>query len=187
MIKVQILNKQGTVTHGGQFETIQEANAWIGEVRPTGAWGKTSGVYNESQLSEQERIEAIEIFPEGDQQFFERQFQIQDQFTIVITDITEELAKQKRRVNRKKSQEFGAEFMELAVELNKDKFLAGHLSLKDLDAMDEDPKLQKIERAAWRGNIPTLKILVENYEGLYYTLEDKTFLLNHINDYLARG
>jgi len=43
--------------------------------------------------------------------------------------------------------------------------------------MDLNATLQSIERAAWRGNLTTLKGLIQSYSGSYYTADEKIALV----------
>lgn len=80
-------------------------------------------------------------------------------------------------IERKAKQDFGALFMAEVLELVDRKVLAGELSQGDLIAMESSADLMLIEKCAWRGMIDTLKGLVTNYTGIYYTQADKDYLL----------
>lgn len=90
-----------------------------------------------------------------------------------LTSRTREIAIQLRL----KKQSFGSEFLARVVELNVQKYVAGTLTLADLNQMDLDTTLQAMERAAWRGNLTTLKALIQNYNGIYYTTQEKADLV----------
>lgn len=82
---------------------------------------------------------------------------------------------------RMQKQNFGQKFLAKVVELNVAKLNASVLTLSDLTAMDADTTLQAIERHAWRGNLTTLKSLIQNYSGSYYTSADKTALVAYLD------
>jgi hypothetical protein len=86
-------------------------------------------------------------------------------------------AKQDAIASRIRKQEFGSKFLATVVEMNVVKFESAALTQNDLIAMDTDASLQAMERAAWRGNISTLKALVQSYSGIYYTTQEKTDLI----------
>lgn len=98
MFKMVIKNLQGTMIGGCVENTQQEAEALIESRKLRGDYGKVAGVYNESVLSEEEKVGAVEILPEGDQLFIERQFQIQDQFTVEQVDISAQI--EQERINK---------------------------------------------------------------------------------------
>lgn len=79
-------------------------------------------------------------------------------------------------------QNFGSKFLATVVELNVSKFVAGSLTQSDLTAMDTDASLQAMERAAWRGNLTTLKALMQAYSGSYYTAPEKAALVALIDN-----
>ena len=78
---------------------------------------------------------------------------------------------------RIKKQGFGSLFMAKVIELNVAKFSAGQLTQTDRVNMDLNATLQSIERAAWRGNLTTLKGLIQSYSGSYYTADEKIALV----------
>jgi len=99
-----------------------------------------------------------------------------------------EQAKQVAVQSRLSAQDFGATFLAQVIELNKAKYIAGVFTAQTLDQMDEDAVLQKLERSAWRGNIPTLKALIlANASHLltWYTEAEQTEMVSQINAYLG--
>jgi hypothetical protein len=97
-------------------------------------------------------------------------------------------AKQDAVLSRIKAQEFGSKFLAEVIELNKSKYIAGVFTVQTLDDMDEDLVLQKIERSAWRGNIPTLKgLILANSAHLetWYTSTEQEDMILKINTWLG--
>ena len=67
MFEVRVKNLQGIQTHGGIFDTEQEAQSWVSSIllKPSMPWGKVHGSYLESELSEAEmatKTGIIEIY-----------------------------------------------------------------------------------------------------------------------------
>ena len=97
-------------------------------------------------------------------------------------------AKSDAVLSRIKAQEFGSKFLAEVIELNKSKYIAGTFTVQTLDEMDEDLVLQKIERSAWRGNIPTLKgLILANSAHLetWYTSTEQGDMILKINTWLG--
>lgn len=97
-------------------------------------------------------------------------------------------AKSDAVLSRIKAQEFGSKFLAEVIELNKTKYIAGTFTVQTLDDMDEDLVLQKIERSAWRGNIPTLKgLMLANSAHLetWYTADEQLQMITKINTWLG--
>jgi len=165
MQKVTI-NSQKQGQYWLEFQTLAEAEAYKAECEANQKWGKNA--YTEI-------IPATETEPE-------QTIDHPAEYTITIEDITAEVEKERKLQDRIKKQEFGAKFMAEVLELVDRKVLAGELSQGDLIAMESDADLMLIEKCAWRGMIDTMKTLVSNYSGPYYTQGDKDFLLSFIND-----
>lgn len=160
------------------FETLVEAQSYEAQCLASEKWGKAA--YTEIIPAKEAVLDenGVEIEPAIPEQIIEHPAE----YTIEIVDITEEIEKERKLQDRIKKQEFGAKFMAEVLELIDRKVLAGELSPADLIAMETSADLMLIEKCAWRGMIDTLKGLVENYSGSYYTQQDKDFLLSLINN-----
>jgi len=89
MIKVVIKNLQGIQTHGAQFSTQGEVDAWILVQKEQHSWGKPTGEYPLSQLSEAELSTEISRRTESEAgPLLEPLVTIPDQFIVEQTDIT---------------------------------------------------------------------------------------------------
>jgi hypothetical protein len=66
MFEVKVKNLQGIQTHGGIFDTEQEAQSWIDSVKnkPSAPWGKLERIIPVSECSQEELDRALEIIPE---------------------------------------------------------------------------------------------------------------------------
>lgn len=163
MQKVTI-NSQKQGQYWLEFQTLAEAEAYKAECIANEKWGKNA--YTEI-------IPATETEPE-------QTIDHPAEYTITIEDITAEVEKERKLQDRIKKQEFGAKFMAEVLELIDRKVAAGELSQGDLIAMESSADLMLIEKCAWRGMIDTLKGLVTNYTGIYYTQADKDYLVDLI-------
>lgn len=103
------------------------------------------------------------------------------EYTIEITDVTEEVEAEKKVSVKLAKQAFGSLFMAQVLVLNDKKLASGELSEADLLAMESDAALMMIEKCAWRGMLDTLSIMVDAYSGPYYTQQDKAYLLDLID------
>lgn len=182
MFKMEIKNLQGTMIGGAIEETEAKLIEYYNEQKAKGHLGKVSGYYPAHLLNDAEKAQALDINNEG----FEALFLIPDQFTYTIEPYDNPYAEAMEDRLRAKDQNFGSIFMSKVVNLNSKKFKNDQLSIKDLNDMDGDAMLLKIERAAWRGDVKALKMLVENYSGPYYSAEDKTYLVGLVNGYLVK-
>ena len=175
MIKVNI-KKQNHITNWAQFESLAAAQPWIDDCIAINAWGKAA--YTEIIPAKDAVLDenGVEIEPAVPEQIIDHPAE----YTITIEDITEEVEKERKLQDRIKKQEFGAKFMAEVLELIDRKVAAGELSQGDLIAMESSADLMLIEKVAWRGMIDTLKGLVTNYAGIYYTQADKDYLIDLI-------
>jgi hypothetical protein len=62
--KVEVKNLQGVVTHGGEFKTINDAQAWITSKINSNDWGKEERIIPKSECSPEELLLVMETYPE---------------------------------------------------------------------------------------------------------------------------
>jgi hypothetical protein len=170
----------------GVFDTQELADAWLSEGIANNWWGKPERWLKEMDFTTETVEQALEsrlVTPEVGEAYTEYKFA--SEYTTETVDISAEVAAEVSLSKRLSDQQFGSLFLAKVVELNKAKYIAGSLTLQDLDDMDSDAVLQKLERAAWRGDVKKLKVLVSSYSGTYYSAEEKAMLLGVINNYLG--
>jgi len=149
---------------------------WYAKKNLGGSWSASAANFQDSfpvVTSKEIVICEILVFDEANQQWIEDS-------TLEAT-YNENKAKQDTINLRIRKQQFGAEFMAKVIELNVSKVIAGTLTPSDLAAMDLDSSLQAMERSAWRGNLTTLKSLMQAYVGAYYTPSEITDLVAFID------
>jgi hypothetical protein len=101
MIQVIIKNLQNEITHGAEFETIELAQNWINEVKPSGAWGKIERVVQDTLLnpvSDEDKAKAIlveDVIGFNDEII--KQYTLPQEFTIEIEDLTVQLQLEKEK------------------------------------------------------------------------------------------
>lgn len=110
--KVEVKNLNGELTHGAEFETQELAQAWISEQENDGSWGKLERVIPKAQASDEELNEMLlEEIPAEFEGFGDDglplevepvKVKLKRTFSVEIKDISEEIAAQKEKENRKK-------------------------------------------------------------------------------------
>lgn len=154
MIKVSI-TRQGVITNEAQFPNQAEAEAWFNEVAATGAFGKLAGQYMLSQLSEAEL--ATEISRVTEQEILgqivpliQPLITIPDQFAVSYTDISAEVAHQRKIAKYAARIAFAQQLMAEISATNTDKYESQEMSLAQLIAAEE--KLAKVQRLLLNGS-----------------------------------
>jgi hypothetical protein len=183
MIKKYIKNLKGELTHGGQFETQAECDAWIASCRENHAWGKPAGLYPESQLTIEEKASGA-IVPLQSEFEIEVVYQIPDQF-VIADPSAEELAQELAAKEKKESVEalnLGMDIIADIRTLNKAKLLAGTLTLNELFA---DQNVALIERLLWLGSLTTAKGLIQGL-AVFYSAEEKAPIIAKIDAHNAK-
>lgn len=94
MFKIEVINKLGQAFYN-EKETRAELDAWLEKEKIKKSFGKIAGIYQESQLRQDELVGAVEIIPGENEIHSEKIYQIQDQFTYEITDITSQVEQEK--------------------------------------------------------------------------------------------
>lgn len=98
-------------------------------------------------------------------------------YSLEIKDVTGELLNESLLIADNKKQFLGSKIISLIKQINIQK----NLSPKEIFEILKDPDLLVIERLAWTGSISLLKIAINEYQGSFYTKEDKQYLLENIN------
>lgn len=175
MFKVVIKNLEGTQTHGGEFATLEQAQAWIDVVTPTGAWGTPEQtVVTPAVLDE----EGVEISPEVINV-------IPATFIIEITDITEQVQKEKKIKKYEGRIAFAQRLMAEISAANSDKYDGQELTLEQLQSAEE--KLAKVQRLLLNGStgLALAEIVAIESTLTEYSQEYKEELKAKIQAYLA--
>ena len=182
MIKVDIL-KHGVVTNSAQFETQPQVDAWIAECTLNKAFGKPERWVHEKDLAilGEDKTLALESMESGEPESIEKVYKFAAEYTISQSDITAEVAQQKKVQDRLEKQAIGATVIAIATEINE----AKALTQVQVTALLADQTLITIERLAWSGSLELLKLAIENYVGAFYSDADKAKLLAPINAYLG--
>lgn len=176
MYKVNI-KRNNVLTNVGQFESLEEANAWLLECKNNRSFGKPAGYYSEFELTKEEKKTATEI-KESTEFIPYKQYLIPDQFQIETMDITEETNRQKKVQKGINRQSKGMQILACVFAINE----AKDLSLEEFNNFLNDQKLQRIERLLINGSLKTAKILIESLDEKYFSLSEKQSILNELSD-----
>ena len=174
MILAKIKNKDIESTF--QFNSETELN----EKLQTNLWGKTAGLYPLSQLTPDELAQEISRVTQDElgNDLLEPMVEIPAQYTVEITDITQELAelarKEKSKIALQLSREIMAEIRDINVQKN--------MTLEQFESMMSDTILESIERRIWQGSFLTAKGMILSYQGTHFTSEEKSKIVALIDD-----
>lgn len=99
MKKVTIKNTQGQITHGAEFGTLEQAEAWIAAQIALNSWGKSERLImeNTQELTLEDINEAIEITDIVSPLGTLKQYKFPATFTVEIVDVTDQMAQEKER------------------------------------------------------------------------------------------
>jgi hypothetical protein len=99
MKKVTIKNLQGQITHGAEFQTLEQANAWIDAQKALNSWGKPERLVmeNTQELMSEDISLATEITDIVTELGTMKQYKFPATFTVEIEDITGQIAQEKER------------------------------------------------------------------------------------------
>jgi hypothetical protein len=174
MIKINI-KKNNLITHGATFENTDLSNAWIEEGRANKFWGKPSGFYPISQLTEEELFQEIsrKTTDEEGNPLFETMVEIPDQFSIEIIDITDEVNEQNKIAQALQAQDKGKNIICKVWALNESK----NISIEQTMALFNDPTLLAIERCLRNGALQSAQMMIQQLDTQFYTIEEKNKIL----------
>lgn len=162
MFKIEVINKFGQSFYN-EKETRAELEEWIAKEKINKSFGKTAGIYNESQLSQEELVGSVEIIPGENEIHNEKMYQIQDQFTYVITDITTEHNKQKKIDKKKKVKQTIWDLLDVISDIN------DSLNDNQLDALFSSAEYQKLLAAILSGESRLTKKYLNSYGKTIWT------------------
>lgn len=182
MKNVVIKNLQGDVTHSAQFESLELAQAWVTEQENLMSWGKVSGTYPLSKLNPSElltetsrqTLDSVSGMP-----LFEPLITIPAQFTVEITDISDQVALENSIKEGFKRQMLGTKILATVYAINQNK----NLTLEQFDAILDDPTLAKIERLLKNGSLSRAKLLINSLDETFFSNSEKQQILVLLTDY----
>jgi hypothetical protein len=195
MIKVSII-KNGIQTHGAQFNTQAEADAWIAEGTKQQWWGKPA--YTEVIPAKKELQEVVitpEVRDEEGNVITPAVTEMQEivvqeeviiehpaEFEVQIEDITAEVEYQKQIDKNLRRIQFGQRLMaELAASNQKD-IAAGVLTIQQV--IEAEAALATVQRLVMNGSLGLAKAALEHTEIPHLSEKKKVYFINLISEYL---
>jgi len=184
MIKVEIKNKASQQITNMNFCVDQSsALAWVAEVSPSGAFGKPQRWLKESEFTTETIAGSIEsrvIHGVGEQADV-IQYRFEDDFEIIMTDVSNELALKKRVSDRKKKREFGALISDKIAAINEVK----QLSNDQVDAFMNNSIVKNLKEHLMAGNIDTfVSRLTAADVSYFFTASEKKSVVDECNSFL---
>lgn len=181
MKRVRVLNLNNQVVPPSPVDlaTQELAEAWVAEVKPTGAFGvvaHTEVVPNTGHpayYDQQGNLLAEAVEPDT--------VEVPDAFTVEITDVTAEYAEKAAVALAKARRQAGEGVMDKVFAINMSK----NLSPQQFQALLQNPTLGAVERLLKNGSLATAKALIESMAETYYTGPEKASIISDID--LALG
>lgn len=184
MKKVSIKNLQGQETHSAKFETLEQANAWIEEQKVLKSWGKPERWVAESQIEfEGENIaNSIEMMVEPTSFGEIKLYKFASEYTIEISDVTAEIAAQKKLSDRAKKRAFGEALIDKISTINDSK----NLSIEQVDAFMGNALITALREHLWAGNISTFVSKLSSSDvSAFFTEQEKAAVISECNQFLS--
>lgn len=199
MKNIVIKRLNGEIRSQARFED-DAYQSWIDQQISKNSWGKPERWIHEMYLeSLNENINdsidtrEIEDFPAIEEVLDENNEIIQPyiparthieykfpcQYTIEVTDCTEEVQKERLVQEGIKRQNLGAQIIAKVFSINESK----ELTIEQFNAIMSDSTLERIERLLWTGSLRTAKLLIQSLDTIYYTTDEKNQILEMLTDY----
>lgn len=186
MIRIKIF-KNAVQTHGADFTSLLEAQAWIDENVASNSWGKPERWVKQSDVTEQgETLAESTAFEERETELGTAIFfKFPAQYTVETSDITSQVETQDAIQESKEAVELGAELVALIRYFNQAKLDAGTMTDAQFIAFLQDATAAQIERALWTGTFKTAKPMILAYPS-FYTADEKAQIIAKIDAFLVK-
>jgi hypothetical protein len=173
MFKVTVKNLEGIATHGQDWPTLEQVQSWIDQVKPTGAWGKPA--YTEI-------IPAV-LDEEGNEVTPEQTIEHQDEFTIEIEDISQQVAFEKEVQKNLARMQFGARLMAELATGNQAALTAGALTVQQI--IEAEAALATVQRLILNGSLGLAVGALQEAKIPHLPDSTKLAFIKKMQDYLA--
>lgn len=178
MIKVQI-KKNNIVTNQAKFNTQEEAETWYMQNKIAGVFGKQGGWYNENQLTEEQKLSAIEVAENNYNGEIVKLYKLDDEFTTEFFDITQEIEQQNKITKATKKKQYGQDVLIFINSINEDKINSGSWSSQTIENLLSDPTMTKIQRLLDFGSLEMpFSLLQATDVSAYYNTTEKNSILD---------
>jgi len=183
MIRV-IVKKQGVEKFRADCETQELAQKFISDNEAIKYFGKPERWVAESQIeAEGENIaNSIEMMVEptsfGDIKFYK----FASEYTIETSDVTAEIAAQKKVSDRAKKRAFGEALIDKISTINDSK----NLSVEQVDAFMTNTLISNLREHLWAGNIDTFISKLQSSDvSAFFTTEEKAAVILECQTFLT--
>lgn len=187
MIRVKIF-KNAVQTHGADFSSLLEAQAWIDENVASNAWGKPERWIKQSDIPVlgENLSESTEFEERTTELGSSLYFKFPAQYTVETSDITAEVTAQEELQESEEAINVGVAIIAKVRTINKLKLRNTIWDAATFNALLINPTMANIERACWNGSLSTAKALVQSLDNTYYTNEEKQIIIDMINAHLTK-
>lgn len=186
MIRVIVKNINDKITNSSDFETQEEADAWIELNTNANIWGKPARWLAPSEFINEtieESVESAQIEILGQDVTI---YKFPSDFTVEQVDVTDEYNLTKKKNISLAAINLGADLMADIRTLNEIKLENQTMSEQDFVSLLANQDAFNIERALWNGSLVTAKTLIQAFSG-YYTTDEKNELIEKIDAFLSEN
>jgi len=178
MIKV-LVKKNNIISNEGKFDSQELAENWFYQNKAAGSFGKQGGWYNEDQLTEEQKLAAIEVAENNYGGEVVKLYKLEDEFTVEFLDITQESEQKAKIAKAAKKKQYGQDVLVFINSINEDKINSGTWSLQTIENLLSDPTMTKIQRLLDFGSLEMpFSILQATDVSLYYNTTEKNNILD---------
>lgn len=171
-----------------KFETQEEISPWLDKYNDFGTWGKPAGWYYGNALTDEEKALATDV-QTVDQNGLEIPgglYLMPKQWTAEITDITEEVEKEKRIQKYLARMDFGKRLMADLADENLQRLIAGETTVEAL--VSAEAKLEVVQRLLLNGSTSLALGAIQQISPILTEYPDslKISLIAKVQGYLAQ-
>jgi hypothetical protein len=189
MVKINIKNNLGVITHSGTFVTQQEANQWISLNADSGAWGKPQrSLYVEfgKTLADFGEVESdvLSFTESGYLGQTSKTYVLKQAFLIESEDVTAQIAQQKKVQANLKRMAFGNILMAELAASNQDDIELGALTVAQV--VEAEASLATVQRLLMNGSLGLAINLLQNSVIPHMSESKKAFFLLKMTSYMEK-
>ena len=178
MIKT-IVKKNNIELFNAVHPALEQAEIWFYQNKSSGSFGKQGGWYNEDQLTEEQKLAAIEVAENNYNGIIVKLYKIVDEFTVEFLDISLEVEQKAKIAKAAKKKQYGQDVLVFINSINEDKINSGAWSLQTIENLLGDPTMTKIQRLLDFGSLEMpFSILQATDVSLYYNTTEKNNILD---------
>lgn len=187
MIRVKIF-KNSVQTHGADFQSLIEAQAWIDGNVASNVWGKPERWLNLVALQSEglDTTNAAESRETDDGQGSTyTEWKFLSEYNIETLDVTSEYEEKLYAQESKEAIDLGVEIVQDIRTLNKKKLRTGEWTATEFNSLMVNSTVANIERSLWNGSLGTAKALIFSLSSFYSEVE-KAVIIAKIDSHLLK-